>query len=117
MKGSRMTWYAYDITPIDSGWDYLRTIPETAALIGKHEALGKMQGYSDAVSVKDFLADFENAKVLAKEHGWEGDYRGEPHVFWIPVEGEVTYGFVWKQDNNGTTFIVSPQPLPWVSNL
>jgi len=23
-------------------------------------------------------------------------------------------GLAWKQDNNGTTFICSPVPLPWL---
>ena len=33
---------------------------------------------------------------------------------WLPVWDtyEFSFGFVLKQDNNGTTFVVSPVPLP-----
>jgi hypothetical protein len=37
----------------------------------------------------------------------------DPVVFWVPVEDSFRYGFVFKQDNNGSTFVVSPVPMPW----
>jgi hypothetical protein len=69
--------------------------------------------------VSAFLADFAYALRLAKDTGqWEGDYNYEPRVFWSPDPDlfRFSYGFVWKQDNNGTTFIISPQPLKWLED-
>ena len=67
-------------------------------------------------SLRKFLENFDSARKLARVRGWEGDYRAgnEPRVFWLPAESEFLYGFVWKQDNNGTIFVVSPRPLPWL---
>jgi hypothetical protein len=61
--------------------------------------------------------DFNISKELATENGWEGDFRGSAYVFWIPDEHNMRYGFVWKQDNNGTTFVVSPVPLPHLKDI
>jgi hypothetical protein len=33
------------------------------------------------------------------------------------IELEVGYAFVWKQDNNGSTFVLSPVPLPYLDTL
>ena len=50
---------------------------------------------------------------------WGGDIRtGETiYVFALPPSGQecgMDVGFVWKQDNNGTTFVLSPRRLPWL---
>jgi hypothetical protein len=36
---------------------------------------------------------------------------------WLPYDTEFAYGFVWKQDNNGTTFVASPVPMPWLLRI
>ena len=48
---------------------------------------------------------------------WEGDIRGKIEVFSVPAEGMTEIGFILKQDNNGTTFIISPVPLPHLDYL
>lgn len=63
-------------------------------------------------ALKQFKNDFKHAQQLAGEKGWEGDFRGDAHVFMLPTENEFTYGFAWKQENNGTTYIVSPVAFP-----
>jgi hypothetical protein len=53
---------------------------------------------------------------LAERHGWEGDFSFPARVLWLLEEGSnaFAYAFVWKQDHNGTTYVVSPYPLPWL---
>ena len=76
---------------------------------------------------KEVLASYPNgnkyikeAEVLLKNHGWEGD--GDMGLIWFPpfigVGVEDTYGFVCfhvKQSNNGTSWLASPEQLPFES--
>lgn len=51
----------------------------------------------------------------ARNVGWEGDIREGPLISAIPsADGDVRYIIAWKQDNNGTTFVATPYPLPWL---
>lgn len=67
------------------------------------------------------------AREIAKTNScWEGDirhhigsddhtyYENNAYIFSIPNPDYATcsYGMIWKQDNNGTTFICSPLELP-----
>lgn len=101
---------AYELPPIDFGWDFLLTVDETAA---------KLQRAEDVIGVttleygtRELAADWTHAKDLATEAGWDGDFRHPPVVFWVPCDTEFRPGFVFKQDDNGTTYVVSPTPLP-----
>jgi hypothetical protein len=77
---------------------------------------------------------FRNAEILAGEidrlikvasafllqHGWEGDIRGPNGTWMVSVvpDAEINSSvlvFAVKQDNNGTTFVVSPYELPWLT--
>ncbi len=108
-----MNWYAYRVTPIDLGWENLNTVKETIANLSVQE---DVETDIDSEGIKLFLDSWENAKKLAKEKGWEGDFRHEPKVFWLPQNDEFEYGFVIKQDNNGDTFVISPQELHYLKN-
>jgi hypothetical protein len=60
-----------------------------------------------------------HALKIASSMGWEGDFSNGPFISAIPADdGENIPDllFAWKQSNNGTTFIVSPYALPWMSN-
>lgn len=102
--------YAYSLIPIDFGWDHLKTVNETISNIAQSAGNDRMQE-----EVTTFLNDWSLAQEKAKKLGWEGDFRGEPRVFWLPFESELKYGFVFKQDNNGDTFVVSPVDLPYLN--
>lgn len=106
-------WFVYCIPPIDNFWDMLKTVDETSALLQSYAE--EDQGHREVAST--FEADFASAKYLASEYLWEEDFRHEPCVFRVPDELEFVYGFVWKQDNNGTCFVVSPVALPHLEKL
>lgn len=45
---------------------------------------------------------------------WEGDDNG-PRFSVIPTgDDEAALVIAWKQINNGTTFVVSEHPMPWL---
>lgn len=112
-----MNWHVYAIIPIDFGWEHLKTIQETlVAIASSHDEIEHPDGLNTS-NARLFLEAWESAKAKASEHGWEGDFRNEPAVFWLPSEGDFDYAFVFKQENNGTTFVVSPQALPWLQSL
>jgi hypothetical protein len=109
---------AYCIMPIDLGWDYLPTVREFAERLAMAEVdIMLTQETRSGLLLDKFIADFKEAQKLAMQVGWEGDFRGEPHVFCIPIESQIAYGFVWKQDNNGSTFVVTAEPMPWLDGL
>lgn len=113
-----MGWIVYELGPIDWGWENLKTVAQTLAQIAKSPAADI--DYSkdvDTEGVRSFLDSWESAKQAALNTGWEGDFRHEPCVFWLPGEMNFVHGFVFKQDNNGTTYVVSPQELPAVAQL
>lgn len=116
-----MKWHTYAITPIDLCWDSLSTVQETAARLGAESAKARAAGESDypydGPDIDGFLADWLSAQEAASEAGWEGDFRNEPVVFWVPSETNFAYGFVIKHDNNGDTFVMSPVPLPHLDRI
>ena len=108
-----MTWYTYEIAPIDMGWENLKSVHETLQdVVGRSSSM-KLKNDIDATDMNDFIAKWESAKDAASDAGWEGDFRNEPVVFWVPCESEFECGFVIKQDNNGTTFVISPTSMTW----
>lgn len=63
------------------------------------------------------LENLESAKIFMRTNAnWEGDIITGPFVFAVPSPDkyEMEVGFVWKQSNNGTTFIASPFGLSWL---
>ena len=100
-----MKWHVYGCSPIDFRWEFLSTVSETSSVMHRADSPD---------SSDEFLARWEEAQAEAKRSGWEGDFRHEACVFWLPNVYEFWYGFVFKQDNNGTTFVVSPVRLPWL---
>lgn len=112
-------WYVYSMEPIDFGWGQLQPVSKHLVYLATQESLAKLEGMqNEEDSVDSFLAAFNEAKSLAFQAGWEGDFRGQACVFFLPQpgSGKFEYGFTWKQDNNGVTFVVSPFPLPWLED-
>jgi hypothetical protein len=118
-----MKWYAYDLCPIDWGWDYLPTVEQMAARYAENDAVKAIQGieYLDGPFVEPFLEEFKQAQEAARAAGWEGDYRNDsrPRVLFLPganMNCAFQHAFAWKQDNNGTTFVISPYQLTWLED-
>lgn len=112
-----MSWHVYEIGPIDNNWDKLSSVADQAEKLGAIEA--RFRAMSGEVfpfdpCIESFLSDWESAKQAALDNGWEGDARQPPAVFWLPDTrfAQFRCGFVVKQDNNGTTYVISPYELP-----
>ena len=105
--------YAYHLAPVDFGWELLPTLEEMAEKTARNDAAYAHHDENmaaDGGRTQELFESFKRAKEVAKEVLWEGDYRERPRVFLLPEEGgyEFRFGFVWKQDNNGSTFLVTP---------
>ena len=99
--------FAYALPPIDH-WTGWKT---------EGEFLNDLNGDYLPLGESEYLATKERALILARDAGWEGDMREGPFIAGLPTHNtgddrEVLIG--WKQDNNGTTFIVSPYRLSWL---
>lgn len=111
-------WSVYKIAPIDHGWHYLKTVNETARLLDGNWAEAEIDGLvADQPTVEAFLAAYRFARDAAIAYGYDGINRQEPVVFWLPDAAVFSYGFVFKSDIGGVTYVVSPNPLPWVGAL
>lgn len=107
-----MNWIVYRVGPIDYGWHHLLTVRETLAAIAVPcEGSDPREGLDSSATLA-FLASWESAKEAAGRAGWDGQFRLEPRVFWLPAELEMAHGFAIKQHHNGDTFVVSPRELP-----
>lgn len=107
--------------PIDYGWEDLETVEAVAAKFARHDAALEVNDVSyEERKLPRYWTALKQAYELAKGEGWEGDFRasGGPQVFFVPgIKNDMEYGFVWKQDNNGTTFIVAPYEFPWLEKI
>lgn len=102
-----MTQIVYQISAIDFGWERLKSVEQTLIEMFEDEMCHD--------NIKHFAKDWHEAKELARKKGWEGDFREDPVVFWMPCNDfEMVYGFAFKQDNNGTTYVISPVELSWL---
>lgn len=112
-----MPWIAHSTGPIDLGWDFLPTVEEVASQIAEHEANSEVEEHARPPYLfASFIADFNAAKAAATAEGWDGDFKSYalPRVIFLPDEGQFIYGFVWKQANNGTTYVVTRHKLAWL---
>lgn len=112
-----MKWHVYDLIPIDFGWQHSKTVREALAEIAESQEEFDHPDGLNTKGAKAFLEAWESAKAAATVKGWEGDFRQDPIVFWLPSGHGFDYGFAFKQDNNGTTFVVSPHALPWLDQF
>lgn len=111
--------YAYALSPLDFGWSRMPTMAQTIKTIMENdeEGVGFDLWYVD--EIQKLLNLYEQALIAAKVVGWEGDFRNghEPRVLTLPYETDPVYAFVWKQENNGDTFVVSQVPLTYLDQI
>lgn len=109
-----MSWYVYEISPIDANWEHLSTVDSVAKKLASDEAASEVRHgvpVNPTPSYRDFMSSWSSAQDAARDKGWDGVFRVAPVVTWYPVEESFDVGFVLKQDNNGTTYVVSPVRL------
>lgn len=116
-----MAWNVYDVSPIDYGWAWMPTVEDVAAQYAKHDAELLIGDDKDEGRLHDnFISELQGAMDAARKEGWEGDYRGDsrPRVLFLPANegGTFIHAFAWKQDNNGSTFVISPVPMVWLQD-
>ncbi|MBD8088889.1 hypothetical protein IFT48_02770 [Pseudomonas fluorescens] len=116
-------WVPYTLSPIDFGWEHLSTVEETLRVFLKDEAEAAHEAYESGFALElgdlpyssaDFSQEWASAKAMAEKICGSGELRDNPAVFWVPGEMKFNYAFVFKMENNGTTFVISPVELPWL---
>lgn len=105
-----MQWNVYEIGPIDLRWERLKTVDQIKAELTAERSSGEAELHT--LDLSTFERAWQTAQHAAHDAGWDGDFRIEPVVFWVPAESEFGFGFVIKQSNNGITYVVSPVDLP-----
>jgi len=109
--------YCYSIDPIDHWCGSMsaeEAVSEFSAdrYYGEKPCLGGMHGLLETAK---WLTDLEaEAEIGFKSIGWEGDNQDGSRFFALPQPDSFAVGIVIKQSNNGTTFVASPHPLPWI---
>ena len=104
-------WYCYRVSPMDYGWGFLKTIKEVRQ---------EMASLPEECEEDDYLLQFEKAWESAQQAlrkcGYDGNPRCEKQkrVFAIPAFDDcaMKVGFIIKQDDDETTFVVSPYAIP-----
>jgi hypothetical protein len=114
-------WFVYALSSIDLFWDHLPTVEDVAiksASDAARAAVTKFDGDAYvSLNTDAFVKAFRSAQEMATKLGWEGDFSIAPRVLWLPDDGRFVYGFIWRQDNHGSTYVVSPRPLSWLDEL
>ena len=108
--------HVYKISPVDNGWFLFKTVNEVLAHLCDGLKASAERCISDDLDIisyeypeaEEFVKQYNQSRAAAKKAGWDGDMRHEPCVVPIVQDTDCTFGFMWKQDNNGTTFVVLP---------
>lgn len=105
--------FCYEVEPLDFGWEHMQPIEKVVMEIFNDEE------ESNGEILKDMQGDWIYAQRMAGAQGCGAWRKGResPSIFWIPTkEGHMAYGFIFKQDHSGVTFIVSPVEMPWLED-
>ncbi len=71
------------------------------------------------ISLQELLDFFNQAVQIAENYGhFEGDFREGPYISALPDpdSGECQIIIMWKQNNNGVTFIASQIGFEWLKD-
>lgn len=130
--------HLYILPPVDFGWDLLPTVSECAAKLTAHDVQDLLADYEihlcglesrdgethEQVVIRSrpdrcaqMLGRLRHAFDLGLRHGWGSMLRHEPRVMPIADDSEFIHAFAWKEDNNGTTYVASPVPLPHLNEI
>jgi hypothetical protein len=112
------TLYVYTLTPIDFKWEHLTHASIVADRLYREmrPAIKAPPDRDNEDTINDFF-EFIDAWGVAANQAIDAGY-GDPRetmggaVFWLPAEELFECAFAFKELNNGTTYVVSPYPLP-----
>ncbi|MDM1022090.1 hypothetical protein QSV37_17600 [Acinetobacter sp. VNK23] len=109
-----MLLYGYNFFVIDHDWEYLTPLDTFLRNI-LDKGFSSRENYTNEELMR-VTRRWHYAKKLADKIGWEGDLIRGPYVFFLPdPQGmNIEYGFMFKQYNNGRTFIISPFELDYM---
>lgn len=108
--------YVYQIAPMDFGWDRLIHVDQyvaSLAISDKEERLINEEVLF-GTGILSFYAFLHRALRAGRKVGWDGNFRDEPHVGFLPASNEPIIFLVWKHDNNGDTFVACTMELPYL---
>jgi hypothetical protein len=118
--------YMYSYEHIDYGWELLPTVKDYTKDHLYYMIYGGERRKFSLDNYKNMRDEFSQAMIIAKsmraciiyaQHHMAADenFSVEPRIFFIPAVpfgDQFGFGFVWKQLDNGTSFIASPIELP-----
>ena len=103
--------YGVELEPIDFGWTMNKTVEE---MLTELKIFDRDEEPNVKMDYEDFWKLWEETKIFAHNRlGWEVEFREKPEVAFVPTRGngiDINFKpiFIFKQDNNGISFIVSP---------
>jgi len=96
---------------------FYQTSPQDVffGMVEIEKALAEEESSGDRYRLLQLIVECVRHVALAKGSRWEGDFHSM-HVFSLPCPENTTteMGLIWKQSNNGDTYICSPVALPWI---
>lgn len=111
-----MPWTLYHIPPMDSGWDLFDPLERARCTTLLSEVCcHDEECYEFELSIFD--AALEAARIEARRLGWRGDISGETKVIWLPGDCAPCYGFAWKSQDKGSTYVASPIELSHLAEV
>jgi hypothetical protein len=106
-------YYIYQTAPVDYFQGLVRITDVAREYVLTPE--DHREGDRELFNLFSLAMSCAHAVSRAKGSYWEGNIS----VFYVfalpdPDASPPHYGLMWKQSNNGTTYICSPVPLPWI---
>jgi len=113
----------YIVAPMGTGWDYLPTVRDVLCQVAGEEP-SPYDGHHPGTAfdlntrlVKTFVDDVQLAHDLARKAGMRTHLMDTSRVFWMPTGTGMAYGFVLKEYNQSTTYVISPVDMPHLEAL
>ena len=103
--------HIYGLFPIDYGWDYLPLLSDIEVREGKNGGVNCL----NLNRAREML--IHATPCLVKDMNWEGDFFIPLRAILLPSgDTDMEIALVWKQSNNGNSYVVSPKPLVWLED-
>ena len=110
--------YAYRVETIEITWDNLTSCDDyrkklAIAYSAEEDRPTREEHLSALVKFESF---FKSALEAARRIGSEGNFLVAPHIGFLPGNARMCAYLVWRDDDHGSTFIVSPIEMRWLTS-